>query len=133
MRARKVCGTLAALALLAGCGEYHPAQPPAQVARVALITAIRYPDSVTVNDDVTVRFTAVINPCEDFAYGQSRLDGDAIRFTAFSFTTACVSAVPTTHEVEFFLQSPQQLPRRLIFDEPDGVDSVRVLALKGGA
>jgi hypothetical protein len=128
-----VCSTLMALAILPGCKRVDPVQPPTEVPRIALITAIQYPQAVTVNDDVTVRFTVVINPCEDFAYAQDRPDGDAMRFTAFSITTVCVSAVPAAKEVEFFLQSPQQLPRRLIFDEPDGIDSVRVVGAKSGA
>ena len=134
MRGRMMCNALAALALGSGCVDRHPftPQPPIE-SRAALITAIRYPASVNVNDDVTVRFTVVINPCEDFYFAQDRPDGDAMRFSAWSVAAPCVSATPTMYEVEFFLQRPQRLPRALIFDEPDDVDSVRVLSAKIGS
>ena len=134
MRVRMVGVALAGLAITAGCDIHDLNTPPPPIeSRAALITAIRYPASVNVDDDVTVRFTVVINPCEQFYFAQDRPDGDAMRFSAWSVAAPCVSAVPTTREVEFFLQGPQKLPRALIFDEPDDVDSVRVLALKVGA
>ena len=131
MRAPLFGALMATLTIVAGCID-HPlnAPPPADESRVALITAIKYPTGVAVNDDVTIRFTVVVNPCEAFAYAQDRPDGDAMRFSAWSVPAPCTSAVPTTHDVEFFLQGPQKLPRALIFDEPDDADSVRVL---GGA
>lgn len=51
-----------------------------------------------------------------------------MRFSAWSIPAPCVSALPTTREVECFLQRPQKLPRALIFGEPDDADSVRVLS-----
>jgi hypothetical protein len=134
MRGRMTWSALVALASVSGCGDRHPLTPlPTIESRAALITAIRYPAGVNVNDDVTVRFTVVINPCEEFYFAQYRPDGDAMRFSAWSVAAPCVSAIPTTHEVEFFLQGPQRLPRALVFDEPDDVDSVRVLSAKIGS
>lgn len=120
---------IACSAVVAGCGNPPLNAPPPPIeSRPALITAIRYPRGVKVDDNVTIGFTVVINPCEQFYFAQDRPDGNAMRFSAWSVAAPCVSAVPTTHEVEFFLQRPQLLPRALIFDEPDNVDSVRVLS-----
>ena len=129
MRGLTIGIALACPAIVAGCSNppLNAPSPPIE-SRAALITAIRYPQGVKVDDDVTIRFTVVINPCEQFYFAQDRPDGDAMRFSAWSVAAPCVSAVPTTHEVEFFLQRPQLLPRALIFDEPDNVDSIRVLS-----
>ena len=133
MRGRMLWTAPALLALVAGCHDAWPAVTPPVVSHLALITAIRYPDSVTVEDDVIVRFTVVVNPCETLYWAEDHPDGDTMRFSARSISADCVSASPTTHEVEFLLQRPQRLPRTLIFAEPDGADSVRVIAPKGGA
>ena len=125
---------LPALAFVAGCrapGGDLVAPPPIE-SEPALITGIQVPTDVRVNDDVTVRYNVVIGPCRQFYYAQDRLDGEVMRFTAFSIAGPCTTSTTTTHAVEFFLQGPQKAHRALLFEEPDGADSLRVLNATGG-
>ena len=66
--------------------------------------------------------------CDTGATVEARRTPDGYRFTARSFPTelSCVG-VNGPHAVGFNVAPPQELPVRLIFSEPDGNDSVRVV------
>lgn len=104
---------------------------PVAAGAVALITAISAPARAASLDTINVAFAYVTAPCDTGLAVESRQTFDEIRFTARSKHTdlPCIAVPTIQHRVGYVIVPPHEAPLRLIFSEPDGKDSVRVVAL----
>jgi hypothetical protein len=130
---RSTIWKLLALPLVAGCTmDEHPVAPLGEEAHRALITGIHFPSDVRVDDEVIVRFSVVTPPCMEFYYAQDSPYAESVQFRAFNADAPCVTSTSKTREVSFTLAAPQPAHRALVFEEPDGADSVRALRATAG-
>ena len=97
---------------------------------VAVITNISVPARAAITDTIKVGFTYVTAPCDTGLTVESRQNFDELRLTARSKHTSlpCASTYDITHAALHVVVPPHEAPLRLIFSEPDGNDSVRVVA-----
>jgi hypothetical protein len=121
-----VVGLMAAAVTAAACSTTTDPVLTGQVAQIAGITT---PAHATATDTIKVSFSYITTACDTGATVEARRTPDGYRFTARSFTTELNCAgVNGPHAVGFSIAPPQDLPSRLIFSQPDGNDSVRVVA-----
>ena len=102
---------------------------PSSAGEVAVITGISVPARAAATDTIKVAFSYVTAPCDTALAVESRETLDEIRFTARSKHTelTCIR-IFSSHAVGYLIPPPHESPLRLVFSEPDGKDSVRVVA-----
>ncbi len=106
------------------------ATEPVLAGEVAVITGISVPARAAATDTVRVAFSYVTAACDTGLAVESRQTFNEIRFTARSKHTdlPCLAVLAISHPVVYLIPPPHEAPLRLIFSEPDGKDSVRVVA-----
>ena len=132
MRTRLVItGMLAAAVAAAACSD---STGPKSVQHVALIGNISVPARAAVTDTVKILFSYSTNWCDTGAVLQSRTTSEGMRFTVTSWSTdrncpaIAAALVPVPPTAGYIVTPPHIAPMRLVFSEPDGKDSVRVVA-----
>ena len=120
-----VVGVIAAAIVAAACGS---TTDPLLVGQVAMIGAISTPAHAATTDTIKVGFSYITTACDTGATVEARQTPDGLRFTARSFPTElnCVG-VNGPHPAGYLILPPHDAQMRLIFSEPDGNDSVRVV------
>lgn len=132
MGRRFVIAGIAAIITLAACND---ANAPTG-SRVATIYQIRVPAHASFTDTVHVAFSYAIGPCDTGTVVEARPEPDGVRFTVRSFPTNRVCPLnPTASLVPLIVPQwtmaigpPHASPLRLVFTEPSGGDSVRVIS-----
>jgi hypothetical protein len=129
MRLRARLGLVGVMAcvIAAACSS---TTDPVLNGEVALIRGITVPARAASGDTIRVAFSYVTAPCDTGLTVESRQTFDEIRFTARSKQTTlpCVATLSGVHPVGYLILPPHEAPLRLVFSEPDGNDSVRVVA-----
>jgi hypothetical protein len=126
-----VCAWLVGVVLAAACDD---ATGPKSVQHVATIMNIKVPDRAAAADTVRVAFNYVTQFCDTGTVLQVRGTPDGTRFTVTSWSTDLPCAVPLSvfnpqlPSVVYVMSPPKGAPLRLLFSEPGGADSVRVVA-----
>lgn len=120
-----VVGVVVTASVAAACGSTTDPQLTGQVAQITGITA---PLHATATDTVKVSFSYLTTACDTGATVEARQTPDGLRFTVRSFPTELnCSGVNGPHPVGYLIRPPHDAQLRLIFSEPDGNDSVRVV------
>ena len=118
----------AGLVLAAGCGNcVEPKLPPPTV---NVITGIRLPARAAASDTVRVVFSYLTANCIANTAIEARQTADGLRFTATTpnYQGLCLAVLRTdTAHVGYVILPQHAAPLRLIFTEPSGGDSVRVV------
>jgi hypothetical protein len=130
MRGRSyvVAGIVGVVAAACTTGTDPVAQ--GEVAQIVDITTSAHAAS---SDTIRIGFAYVIPPCDTGAVLEVRdengLDIAGMRFTARSHPVdaACPLGPTVPHAVTYSISPPHYAPMRLIFSEPDGNDTVRVV------
>lgn len=118
-------GLMTGAVVAAACGS---TTDPQLVGQVAVITGITTPIHAATTDTIKVGFSYVTTACDTGATVEARQTPDGLRFTARSFPTELnCSGVNGPHPVGYLIRPPHDAQLRLIFSEPDGNDSVRVV------
>ena len=97
---------------------------------VAVITAIRIPSGFGAGDTVMVKFSYLTAVCDTARAVDVRRDNGALRFTVTSapWSGACtLSASIGVYDVGYLIPPPHAAGQLLIFSEPGGADSLRIL------
>jgi hypothetical protein len=120
------------VAIVAACSS---TTDPVTQGEVAQIINIVTPARSAASETLKVSFTYVTSPCDTGATLEVRdangTDMAGLRFTARSFPTerACTLSALQMHAVSYGIGPGHFMPMRLIFSEPDGNDTVRVVGL----
>ena len=131
MRTNLVIAVLLGVAVVAAACENTtaPNRP-----HVGTIFGIQAPANAAVSDTVRVRFSYYTQFCDTGAVLSVRLSGDEMRFTITSWPTNQPCPVVTSvfggvpPSAGYIVNPPHAAPLRLVFSEPTGGDSVRVVA-----
>jgi len=106
---------------------------PVSQGEVRQIVGITTSAHAAASDTIRIAFSYVIPPCDSGATLEVRDENDAdyagVRFTARSHTVdaACPLGPTLPHAVAYLIAPPHFAPMKLIFSEPDGNDTVRVV------
>ena len=131
MRTNLVVAVLLGVTVVAAaCNETTAPDRP----HVVTIFGIQAPANAAVSDTVRVRFSYYTEFCDTGAVLSVRPSFDEIRFTVTSWptnrtcpaVTSVIAAIPLT--AGYVVNPPHAAPLRLVFSEPTGGDSVRVVA-----
>ena len=131
MRTNLVIAVLLGVAVAAAaCNDTTAPKRP----HLATIFAIQAPANAAITDTVRVRFSYYTEFCDSGAVLSVHPANDEIRFTVTSWPTnqTCPAVMSTIASirpsVEYVVNPPHAAPLRLVFSEPTGGDSVRVVA-----
>jgi hypothetical protein len=137
MRALLVGAGLFAIITVAACDD---STSPKFGARLVPIAAIDAPASTTPTDSLKLSFMYYPLNCDTGAFVSVRQYADTIRFSAMSYQTTkecpnypTASLVANTQRFGYIAVPPHAAPLHLIFSQPDGRDSTRLVAAVGGA
>lgn len=107
---------------------------PVPQGRVSQIVNIVTPARAAEDETLKVSFSYVTSPCDTGAVLEARDANTSeiagLRFTARSYATerACQFSSMAVHNVTYAINPGHFAPFKLIFSEPDGNDTVRVVA-----
>lgn len=131
MRRLLVCAGLLGVVVAAGCSD---STGPKSVKRVATILNIKMPATAAATDTVKVVFDYyAASYCDTGVVMQVRNFADSVRFTVTSWSTnvqcpAYAADIIRLPSAGYMVNPPHESPLRLVFSEPGGKDSVRVVA-----
>lgn len=131
MRRLLVCAGLLGVVVAAGCSD---TTGPKSVQRVATIVNIKVPATAAATDTVKVVFDySPASYCDTGVVMQARTLADGLHFTVTSWSTnvqcpAYAADIIRLPSAGYIVSPPHDTPLRLVFSEPDGKDSVRVVA-----
>jgi hypothetical protein len=131
MGRRFVIAGIAGIITLAACND---STAPA-TSRIATIYQIKVPEHAAFSDTVRVTFSYMTAGCDTGVVVESKPTIDGMRFTVRSFSTNQVCPMTLTESfapiivppVGMVIAPPHATPLRLVFTEPSGGDSVRVV------
>lgn len=136
MRALLVCAGLLAVITIAACDD---STGPKFGTRLLPIASIDAPASTTPIDTMKVSFQYYPMNCDTGAFVTVRQYADTIRFSAMSYQTTrdcpnypTASLVALTQRFGYIAVPPHAAPLHLVFAQPDGRDSVRLVTSSGG-
>ena len=121
---------LGAAVAVAACDETTAPEPKPHL---AFIANIQVTEHATYADTVKVSFTYFTASCDTGVVVQARPDYEGVRFTVTSWPTnrACPLtaslSIIAPPPVGYVVNPPHQSPLKLIFTQPGGTDSVRVV------
>ena len=126
-----VVGAMVGIIVVAGCNDATGPKSHS-VQRVATIYNIKVPARAAFGDTVRIAFNYAPFGCDSGVVFQARPTADGMRFTATSWSTELPCAYlrimdPLASSVGYVVNPPHNAPLRLVFTEPDGKDSVRVV------
>jgi hypothetical protein len=130
MRANLVIAVLLGVAVAgSACSD---ATGPKSVQHVATILDIKVPDRAAVGDTVKVVFSYAASFCDTGTVLQVRNTSEGARFTVTSWSTnqtcpAYMLSIIVLPSAGYIVNPPHPAPLRLIFSEPGGKDSVRLV------
>ena len=137
MRALLVGAAVLAIITVAACDDSTSPKFRTRLAPIAMIDA---PASATPTDSVMISFAYYPMNCDTGAFVTVRQYADTIRFSALSYQTTrdcpnypTASLVATSQRFGYVAVPPHAVPLHLIFAQPDGRDSVRLVAGGGTA
>ena len=118
-----------AVVAIAACTSGTDPVSQGEVQQIINITTSAHAAST---DTIRIGFAYVIPPCDTGATLEVRdengSDFAGMRFTARSHPTEAECRLsPTSHAVAYSISPPHFAPMKLIFSEPDGNDTVRVV------
>lgn len=124
-----IAGLLGVAVAVAACNEATAPDRP----HVGTIFAIEAPANAAASDTVRVRFSYYTEFCDTGAVLSVRPSFDQIRFTVTSWptnrpcpaVTSVIAVIPLT--AGYIVNPPHASPLRLLFTQPGGTDSVRVV------
>ena len=125
-----IAGLLGAAVAVAACND---ATSPAPRPHAAYIGNIKVTDHATYGDTVKVSFNYYTVSCDTGVVVESRPTIEGLRFTVTSWPTnrpcplTLTSTILGPPPVGYVVNPPHQSPLKLVFTQPDGVDSVRVV------
>lgn len=125
-----IVGLLGAVVAAAACGETTSPEPKPDV---AFIGNIKVSDRAAYSDTVKVSFNYYTIGCDTGVVVQTRPTTDGLRFTVTAWPTNRVcpmtlaSSLIAPPPVGFVVNPPHPSPLRLVFTQPGGTDSVRVV------
>jgi len=131
MRTNLVIAVL--LGVTAGVVACTDTTSPKPAPRVAAIGDIKVPDHAAVGDTVKISFNYFTVGCDTGVVVQARPASDGYRFTVTSWPTglACPMLATTSMiyrpPLGYIVNPPHPSPLRLVFTQPGGTDSVRVV------
>lgn len=121
-----VCSALLGIVIAAACSD---GTSPKSVRHIGQIYRISVPARAASSDSVRVGFFYSTVFCDTGTVLEARPLADSVRFTVTSWssnrTCPLVPSFPTS--VGYIVNPPHPAPLRLIFTEPSGGDSVRLV------
>ena len=136
MRALLVGAALLAIITVAACDD---STSPNFQARLVPIGTIDAPVATTPTDSLMISFVYYPFNCDTGAFVRVRQYADTIRFSALSYQTRrecpnypTASLVANNQRFGYIAVPPHAVPLHLIFSQPDGRDSVRLVAADAG-
>ena len=133
MRSRLVVAGIVAAAMAAAACSKSTGPKTRSVQHLGWIGHISVPARAAVTDTVKIVFSYSTQYCDTGTVLQSRTTSDGMRFTVTSWSTdrpcpAVTSVVnPVLPMAGYIVTPPHVAPMRLVFSEPDGNDSTRVV------
>lgn len=132
MGRRFVIAGMVALITLAACGD---STAPA-TSRIATIYQIRVPEHAAFGDTVRVSFSYSLAGCDTGVVVEQKPTVDGMRFTVRSFSTNRVCPMTLMESfapiivppVGVVISPPHFAPMKLVFTEPEGGDSIRIIS-----
>ena len=125
-----IAGLLAVAVAVAACDD---STSPGPQPRVAFIGNINVTAHAAYSDTVKVSFNYYTASCDTGVVVQARPTIEGLRFTVTSWPTnrpcllTLTSSILGPPPVGYVVNPPHQSPLRLLFTQPEGIDSVRVV------
>jgi hypothetical protein len=125
-----IAGLLSAVVAVAACDDTTSPTPRPHIAAIA---NIKVTDHASYGDTVKVSFNYYTVSCDTGVLVQARPIVEGLRFTVTSWPTnrpcplTLTSSIIGPPPVGYVVNPPHQSPLKLVFTQPDGVDSVRVV------
>ena len=129
MGRRFVVAGMAGIITLAACKDTNAPSG----SHLATIYEIRVTDHATFTDTVRVAFSYAIGSCDTGTVVEAKPTSDGMRFTVRSFPVDRVCPLNPTlvpnivPQAGFVIAPPHNVPMKLVFTEPSGGDSVRLV------
>ena len=125
MRALTVAG-LVGIVMVAGC--HDATAPRTDLPRTAPIEQIQVSAHAATTDTIFIRFVYMTAPCDTSAIGV-RQTSTSVRITATAYPTdrVCLATLPGANPFRYVVLPLHVAPYTVIFTQPTGTDSVRVV------
>ena len=126
MRSFVIAAIIISGVALAAC---HDTTSPAAQPRIAGISGITVPARAGESDTVPISFIYTTAPC-DTSIVETRQSFSGVRFTVTAFATnqPCIAVLSVEHPFHYSVLPVHAVPLSVMFTEPDGKDSVRIVS-----
>jgi hypothetical protein len=114
------------IVIVSGC--HDATAPRTDLPRTAPIDQIQVTAHAATTDTIFIRFTYITAPCDTSAIGV-RQTSSTVRITATAYPTnrPCVADIAAANDFRYMVLPYHTAPYTVIFTQPSGNDSVRVV------